>query len=177
MRYLFAFLMLITSIALADEDDERLLDAAREGNVAVLETLTAKGANLNAVNARGYTPFIMAAYYGHTEVLAWLLKHGAEPCAEDQQGSNVYMGVAYRGYEGTAKWLLENTGCNINHTNHAGQTALMMASLFGREAIVQLYLQHGADADLVDRQGNTAASLAQGQGLTHIVRQLRFVMQ
>jgi len=87
------------------------------------------------------------------------------------------MGVAFKGHQQVAKLLLEQTQCNINHQNYAGQTALMMASLFGREELIQLLLKHGAKPELTDRQGNTSVKLAQAQGLSHVVDMLKFNLQ
>src|SRR5215813_14509239 len=50
--------------------------------------------------------------------------------------------------------------CDINAANHAGQTALMMAALFGRTETVKLLMTHGADPSLMDAAGNTAVGLA-----------------
>ena len=67
------------------------------------------------------------------------------------------MGVAFRGHDAIASQLIA-TGCDINATNAMGQTALMMAAMFGRERQIELLLAEGADAGVVDLQGNTAAS-------------------
>jgi ankyrin repeat protein len=99
------------------------------------------------------------------------------PCAVDKKGNNAFMGVAFKGHLQVAKWLLENTVCNVNHQNYAGQTALMMASLFGREDIIRLLLEHGANPDLKDRQGNTSIKLAQAQGLSRVVEIIQFHFQ
>lgn len=156
---------------------ERLLDAARDGNAQAAEAALKAGADINAANPRGHTPFILATYYGNTELLPLLVKAGAEPCAVDERGSNAYMGVAYKGHTDTARWLLKHTQCDVNLQNYAGQTALMMAALFGRETIIDLYLKAGARPDLTDAQGNSAATLAEGQGLSKLAKKLRFVMQ
>ncbi|PMR73335.1 ankyrin repeat domain-containing protein [Billgrantia endophytica] len=170
MRYFLSLLMLLTLPALGSE---HLIDAARQGDTSALAERYAQGGDLDTANESGHTPFIMAAYHSHTDTLEWLLAQGAEPCATDDQGNNVYMGVAFRGHERTARWLLDNTRCDIDHRNHVGQTALMMAALFGREAIVELYLEHGAEAGVVDLQGNTAATLAAGQGQAQLAERLR----
>ena len=151
-----------------------IFDTAREGDVSSITEYVRQGGNLNVSNSRGYTPFILATYHGHDEAASALVDAGADACALDEKGSNAYMGVAFKGYLHTAKWLLEHTSCDVNHINGAGQTALMMASLFGHEEIVKLLIQHGADPKIVDDQGNTAESLAQGQGLTQILNIIRF---
>lgn len=164
--------LLLSPAARAD-----VFDAAREGDVAALQAYAAQGGSLDVRNSSTYTPFILATYYGHNDAAAALLKLGADPCAVDDKGSNAFMGVAFKGHTHTAKWLLENTKCGVNSRNYAGQTALMMAALFDREEMVRLLLQHGADPALADHQGNTAQSLAQGQGLGRILDIIRFHLQ
>lgn len=75
---------------------------------------------------------------------------------------------------GFGYWLLEHAPCDVNHQNRAGQTALMMASLFGREAIVELLLEHAAKPDLADHQGNTTEKPAQAQGLSRVAEIIKF---
>ncbi|NOR68565.1 MAG: hypothetical protein GQ532_02515, partial [Methylomarinum sp.] len=128
-----------------------IFTAAREGDSAAITKYVLQGGDINRVNAKSYTPFILAAYYGQTEALETLLQLGANACALDNKGSNAFMGVAFKGHLQVAKWLLENTPCAVDHQNHAGQTALMMASLFGREQIIKLLLQYGAKPELTDR--------------------------
>ena len=165
----------ITSTAMAERID--IFAAARQGDISAIKAYALKGGNVNISNSKSHTPFILAAYYGHLQALDTLLQIGADACAMDNKGSNAFMGVAFKGHNHVAQWLLDNTSCAVNHRNYAGQTALMMASLFGREVIIKQLLEHGADADLKDHQGNTSAKLAQAQGLNHIVEIIKFHMQ
>lgn len=163
--------MLLPGVASAAD----IFDAARAGDRAAIAAYVAAGGEVDVRTDRGFTPFILAAYNDQQAAAADLLKEGADACAVDAQGSNAFMGVAFRGHQRMAEWLLREAPCDVNHRNHAGQTALMMASLFGREAMVELLLEHGADASIVDAQGNTAQSLAAGQGLTGLVAKLKFL--
>ena len=173
MRHLFtSLLFLLPTLAHAQPVD--IFDAARDGDIPAITRYAKEGGDINARTEDGYTPFILATYHAHTKAAAALLKLKANPCAEDGRGSNAYMGVAFKGHAETAEWLLTHTKCDINHQNYAGQTALMMASLFGQEKVVTLYMKHGADPAIVDAQGNTAESLAKGQGLGHIIDILKF---
>lgn len=165
------FLLWALAPLCAFAQDLDIFDAARGGDVAAIERYTG---DVNAINGEGYSPFILATYYDRTEAAEVLVKKGAEPCAVDLKGSNAFMGMAFKGHLKTAEWMLNHTKCDINQQNHAGQTALMMASLFGQDDLVELFVKHGADVKLVDAAGNTAESLAQGQGLTHIVDIVKF---
>jgi ankyrin repeat protein len=65
------------------------------------------------------------------------------------------------------KWAparLLKTPCDVNARNKAGQTALMMAALFGRTAQIDMLLAAGADRAIADATGSTAASVAAAQG-------------
>ena len=63
--------------------------------------------------------------------------------------------------------------CDVNARNSAGQTALMMAALFGRTEAVHVLLDNGANPELQDREGNTAAILAEKQGNPQMVALLQ----
>lgn len=164
----------VTVPAVAVTTSIDIFDAAREGDNTAVSEYHSRGGDMSVTDSRGYTPFILAAYYGHADTLALLQQQGADACGLDEKGSNAFMGVAFRGHVETAAWLLANTHCDVNHTNYAGQTALMMASLFGRETIIAQLLEAGADKRIVDVQGNTAESLAQSQGLSRIVTLVKF---
>ena len=174
--YLFSILAIaISSNAMANDVD--IFTAAREGDSVAIFNYVKQGKDINITNAKSYTPFILSAYNGQSLVLETLFNLGADACAVDTKGSNAFMGVAFKGHFYIAKWLLENTDCDVNHQNYAGQTALMMASLFGREDIIKLLLEHGANPDLKDNQGNTSLKLDQAQGLSRVVEIIQFHFQ
>ncbi len=176
LAVLASLLLMVMAGQAVAADDIDIFDAARDGDNAAIQEYVQQGGDLSVTNSRSYTPFILAAYYGHTDTLALLKSAGADACALDEKGSNAFMGVAFRGFDETAKWLLANTDCDVNHRNYSGQTALMMASLFGNEDIIKQLLQAGADPSIKDARGNTAQSLAAAQGLSRIVTLVKFNM-
>ncbi|MBD9354672.1 ankyrin repeat domain-containing protein [Methylomonas albis] len=163
----FAGIVLALTFNFAHAAD--IFDLARNGSAKAITEYVKQGGEVNVANEDGYTPLILAAYHGRLTAVQALHVAGALACSEDSKGNNALMGVAFKGDMPTARWFLDNGGCDVNHQNRAGQTALMMASLFGREAIIQLLMKHGARADIQDLQGNSAASLAQAQGLSRVV--------
>ncbi|MET0365253.1 MAG: ankyrin repeat domain-containing protein [Sphingobium sp.] len=151
---------------------ELLFEAAKLGRTDLIPLLVKEGADINAYESRGFTPLILAAYNGQAEAVEALLKAGADPCKPDaNQGNTAQMGVAFKGNDALAARLLREK-CNVNARNKAGQTALMMASLFGRTAQVDMLMKAGADPKIVDGSGRSAMSVAQVQGNGSVVEAL-----
>jgi ankyrin repeat protein len=151
---------------------ELLFEAAKLGRVDLIPLLVKNGADVNAYEARGFTPLILAAYNGQAAAVDALLAAGADACKPDaQQGNTAQMGVAFKGDDVIAARLLEQK-CNVNARNKAGQTALMMAALFGRTTQISMLLKSGADATILDASGRSAAAVAAAQGNTAAVKLL-----
>lgn len=143
---------------------ELLFEAAKLGRTDLIPLLVENGADVDAYEARGFTPLILAAYNGQAEAVEALIKAGADPCKPDlNQGNTAQMGVAFKGDDRIAARLLKEK-CNVDARNKAGQTALMMAALFGRTGQVDMLLAAGADPGVTDLSGRSAASVAQQQG-------------
>jgi ankyrin repeat protein len=73
------------------------------------------------------------------------------------------MGVCFKGYLPIAELLLLH-GADLNLQHGNGGTALMFATLFGRNDLVRLLMEHGADLNIKDNRGLTALDLAVQQG-------------
>lgn len=143
---------------------ELLFDASRLGRSDVIPALVQAGADIEGQDDRGYTPLILASYNGQAEATRLLLDLGARPDGRTGASeSSALMGVAFKGHLAIAKLLLE-AGADPNYKNGAGQTPLMMAALFGQDAVVDTLLDAGADHECRDAAGNSAASLAEQQG-------------
>ena len=110
----------------------------------------------------GATPFWRAAQSGDTELLQRLLDAGADPLIATDNGTTALMVAAGIGWvEGvtyewsreqnvqTVKWLLE-LGPDLNARDKDGRTALMGAAHKGRNEIVQMLVDHGADMAVRD---------------------------
>ena len=68
-----------------------LLENSRQGNAEITEILIKAGANINARNAEGMTPLIIAAAEGNAEVAAKLIEAGADLEAKDENGNTALM--------------------------------------------------------------------------------------
>lgn len=153
-----------TALPSPERRQQLLFEAARLGRTDMIDPLLKAGADINAYDDRGFTPLILAAYNGQLAMVETLITKGADACRPDRdQGNTAQMGVAFKGEDGIAARLLK-AGCDVNARNRAGQTALMMASLFNRQAQVDMLLAAGADRTIQDAAGRSASSVAADQG-------------
>ena len=161
-------LLLASGICIAEEPDvqtqlqNHYFDAARRGDVAMLDTFIASHYGLDTQDNKGYTALILAAYNGQGEAVEHLLKAGANACVQDHRGNTALMGAIFKGEFKIARRLM-NTDCNPDQRNGAGQTAAMFAGLFKRVELLNDLSQKGADLNAKDAQGNTAAQLIKGE--------------
>ncbi|QWF19876.1 ankyrin repeat domain-containing protein [Lysobacter capsici] len=154
------------SSALVGQDLSRyLFDAARAGDVGVLESLLARGVQVDARDERGSTALILAAYYGKSDAVQALLAAGASPNLGDSaRGNTALMGALFKGEIESARRLLADPRTDVNARNAAGQTAAMFAALFGRADLIEALAARQADFALTDASGATAETLARTQG-------------
>lgn len=151
----------------------RYFDAAREGDSAMLSAFYQAGLDVNVADEKGYTALILAAYHGHTDTVNFLIgEANANPCQEDNRGNTALMGAIFKGHVSVAKQLVF-ADCDIDEENEQGQTALMFASLFDRQEIINTLIDKGANPAHMDKAGNSVADIALSQGNYELAKVLR----
>lgn len=131
------------------------LDACRRGDRADVAKMCELFADLiNAPDAKGYTPLIVAAYNNHPSIVALLLQQGALPDAQDSAGNTALMGASFKGYPDIVQLLLQ-AGADVNLRNAQGAPALTFAATFGQLEVARTLLEQGADTSLQDSRGKT----------------------
>ncbi|MBT3137132.1 ankyrin repeat domain-containing protein [Alteromonas sp. ALT199] len=151
----------------------RYFDAAREGDSAMLGAFYQAGLDVNVADEKGYTALILAAYHGHTDTINFLIgEANANPCQEDNRGNTALMGAIFKGHVSVAKQLVF-ADCDIDEENAQGQTALMFASLFDRQEIINTLIDKGANPAHMDKAGNSVADIALSQGNYELAKVLR----
>jgi ankyrin repeat protein len=142
--------------------------AAASGHKRVCEVLLAAGANVNAAGRDGATPLHAAAEHGFVEVAEVLLAKGAQTNTKINGLNNGGLNIggltplhlaAEKGFPAMVELLLKHGG-NINAQDTQGNTALMRAMWFGREACARLLVEKGADLSVTDNSGDTALGYA-----------------
>jgi ankyrin repeat protein len=137
-------------------NDARLHDAARVGDVDAIRVMLGQGQPIDAVDADGRTPVMVATVARQTEAVRVLVDAGADVDVRDNRLDNVFL---YAGANG----LLDNlrianeAGADPALTNRFGGIALIPASERGHVEVVRYLLaESDVDVDHVNRLGWTA---------------------
>lgn len=123
--------------------------------------------------AQGSTALMGAAASGCEECVRLLLARGADVKARTGSGLTALHNAAYEGSSDMVKRLL-NAGAPVNVADERGLTPLMLAanSRNHNAEAVHILLEHGADPNVKDAQGRTAADWARASSQAEIVKVL-----
>jgi uncharacterized protein len=114
-----------------------LFDAVRLGQMELLETLLARGANVNARSRRGSTPLLTAATYARIDAARVLLDRGAAVDAANADGRTALIAAAMQGNLALVQLLLER-GANPRLADARPKTALDYAREEGHSEVAAL---------------------------------------
>jgi len=134
-----------------------LFAASQEGFAEVAKTLIGKGADLEQKDdTDGATALAVAVYRDQAAVMKLLIDAGADVNTQTKQGFTPLSLAAEKGNADLIKLLLKK-GANVGIKNFvSGQDALWISSLFGHVDIMQLLIDHSADINTQDINGNLA---------------------
>lgn len=142
---------------LSEQGQVALYIAMREDSPKVAAVLLASPQlNIDATNAAGETPLMMAALKGRLDWTRKLIERGAK--VQKPGWSPVHYAATGPNTELLA--LLLDRGANIDARAPDMSTPLMMAVRFGPEDSVKLLLRRGAEKSYINERNVTAADLA-----------------
>jgi ankyrin repeat protein len=167
------------------------MSASRAGAVAVVKTLLAHGANIDAKeHSRDQTALMWAVAQQHAEVVKVLVEAGADfgsrtRSRHERATSGVYRDetsifdveeggftpllFASRNGDVASADILLAAGANVNDRAAAGMSALVVAIHSGQDALANLLLQRGADVN-DSGGGYTALHIAVRAGKQDLVK-------
>ena len=163
-------------VNLADCSEETMLmKAASEGNYKAVDTLISAGADVNKMRFGGTSALLNAAGKGCARSVNSLLKAGADVNSEYSIGARALQTAAAQSLECVD--LLLRAGADVNAAvqksedfySSCDDTALIVASDHGKESIVQLLLEKGADVNKTSSDGYTALFKAVDKGYADVV--------
>ncbi|CAB3359795.1 Hypothetical predicted protein [Cloeon dipterum] len=167
--------------------DQELLEAARNGNIPIVEKILSqrakrsgplaslrRGPGANVQDSSGYSALHHAALNGHREAVELLLAHEASVNIVDSKGSSPLHLAAWSGNEDVVRLLLCRGPSvpKVNLTTKDNETALHCAAQYGHTVVVALLLEHGCDPNIRNCRGETALDLAAQYGRLETVEKL-----
>ncbi|MFZ2361313.1 MAG: ankyrin repeat domain-containing protein [Anaerolineae bacterium] len=147
-----------------------LMQAVKADNAAQVRQLIAAGVDVNAADASGDIPLIMAAYLGHTEITRLLLEAGADVTAVDSgMKATALHAAAYAGRTEPARLLIQH-GIDIDAQGpYNGYTALHDAIWQNNVETARVIVDAGADLTLRNHEGQTPLEMARARKRQQIV--------
>lgn len=146
-----------------------LVLAIRSSGAAVTEALLADPrVDIDAVNASGETPLMMAALRGDLALVRRLLERGAK--INRDGWTPLHYAASGPSVEVVA--LLLDRGAAIEAPSPNGTTPLMMAARYGAIDAADLLLRRGADTRVRNQREMNAADFAAGAGREELARRL-----
>ncbi|XP_070566110.1 ankyrin repeat and SAM domain-containing protein 1A-like isoform X2 [Ptychodera flava] len=139
--------------------EQDLLEAARKGNIAVVEKILApkkrpglleslRRPNVNCQDSSGYTPLHHAVLHGHKDIVDFFVRHDANPGIADNKGLYPLHLASWTGNAEIVQILLSTQKIKVNEQNSDGDTALHFAAQYGHTEVVKLLLKkHGRAAN------------------------------
>jgi bla regulator protein BlaR1 len=128
-------------------DGTALIEAARDGNLPLVQRLLERGADVNQPVPRDGNPLIVAAARGHLEVAKTLVEHGADVNAFVPEDETPLINAAREGHLEVVTYLLEK-GADINLAVLANGTEMRSplgeARKHQHPDVANLLLQQGA---------------------------------
>ncbi|XP_062837041.1 ankyrin repeat and sterile alpha motif domain-containing protein 1B isoform X9 [Anolis carolinensis] len=177
--------------------DQELLEAARTGNVALVEKLLAgrkggllgsgsgpiplsnllsiwRGPNINCTDASGYTALHHAALNGHKDVVIKLLQYEASTNVADNKGYFPIHLAAWKGDVEIVKILIHHgpSHSRVNEQNNENETALHCAAQYGHSEVVAVLLDELTDPTIRNSKLETPLDLAALYGRLRVVKMI-----
>ena len=141
--------------------DEKLQDAARNGQADGVANQLNSGANVNsATSCYRTTPLHWACIYGHVKVVQVLLDNDVDLEFPNKDGMQALHFACRESHYRIAELLLDH-GAAVNAQDIFGFTALHYASKSGSNRCVFLLLSRDADTNIQTRIGKIPIDMAQ----------------
>ena len=138
----------------AATDPPPVVEAARNGDEALLRTLVEQGADVNATAGDGSTALLWASHRDRPESVDLLIRAGADVNRANDLGATPLWAAGENGSVAVVELLLE-AGADPNLALRHGETPLMAAARSGSARVAELLLEHGADPNATGPRGQT----------------------
>jgi ankyrin repeat protein len=156
--------------ALGAAGDLRLVNAAKNRDVASVQSLLKQRLDVNAPDVDGMTPLHWAAHWGEFETVKLLLNAGANAKAANRYGVTPLHDASLLANVPMMEALLK-AGASPNAGYGSGETPLMMAARSGHVDAVKLLVESGADVSAAEEfRGATPLMFAAEENHAEVVK-------
>lgn len=150
-----------------------VMAATYRNHVETVEALIQAGADINIRDHQRNNVFLYAGAEGMAEILQLAIEADADVTLTNRYGGTALIPASERGHVEIVRQLLTQTNVDVNHVNNLDWTALLEAVILGDgsenyQRIVELLLDHGADAQIPDGKGITPLQHARERGYQEI---------
>jgi ankyrin repeat protein len=148
--------------------------AVSKGYLDICQILLERNAEVNSQTHHRSTPLLLASEVGTPDLVQLFLDHNADVHVCDADGDTPLHCATLGGKLEVAQLLLK-LDIEVNSRNNDGSTPLHLASAgyrVGNPVILRLLLDHGADAQARNLNGQTASEIARGPNEQEIVQLL-----
>jgi len=150
--------------------DLRLVNAAKNRDVASVQSLLKQRLDVNAPDVDGMTPLHWAAHWGELETVKLLLNAGANAKAANRYGVTPLHDASLLANVPMMEALLK-AGASPNAGYGSGETPLMMAARSGHIDAVKLLVENGADVSAAEEfRGATPLMFAAEENHAEVVK-------
>jgi ankyrin repeat protein len=141
-----------------------IMFAAIDGDIETIETLIQAGSEVRTRGSNGWSALMVAAAKGHVDATRLIINAGADINTVDIYLWTPLHRAAYENRIKVVEILLEQESIDIQLRDDHGATALHHAAGNGNTEIVRLLIAAGADSEMIDSDGRTAAIYAYDNG-------------
>ena len=128
----------------------------------VLQAIISHGGDVNATSIENVTPLMLACVKGNKDAINVLLNAGADPNIADADGDTCLHYTAWNDCCTEAIQAIISHGGDVDATNKKNVTPLMQACVKGNKATINVFLNAGADPNIVNTDGGTCLHCAAG---------------
>lgn len=123
---LFLVVLTLTNTAVGEDLTKELIKAIMTSDNSAIDSILAKGVDVNAKTGKGVTPLMLASLQGNMSAVKALLDKGANVSEQDSSGMTALMAAAKLGHLEIVK-LLVSKGADVKMKTASGKTALDLA--------------------------------------------------
>lgn len=150
--------------------DEHFLQACKNNDIESVTRLLSQKPAVNYQDAQGDTALIYTTMHGYTQLAELLIEHDAKPDQPvDHYGNTALHWAISTNNANLVQKFINRDAKIINIANHNGCTALHWAIWTQNTDLIATLLEHGANVDAQDQDGQTPSDYAQLQADSHIL--------